>query len=262
MMRFTQSIGLVLVLLLLQTLVACVTEVSGTLTGELDKEKAVDTSLRAGVAYLRKGDTSNAYRHLQRSLSIEPKSAEVNNAMAMLYRYDKDKENEELFLKKALRYDAKYAPAQNNYGAFLYRHGDYEAALKHLKKAAGDVGYDKRWQSFLNIGYCYTKLTRSIDAEQAFRRAINEKSDHHLPSANLELADILYERSHYVKAAKQLAVFAESAKPSPRSLWLGIRLARILNEKDKLASYELALRKLFPDSEEYEQYKGSMKTAE
>ena len=39
-----------------------------------------------------------------------------------------------------------------------------------------------------------------------------------------------------------------------RGLWLGIRLERIYGDTDALASYELALKHLYPDSPEYKAY--------
>jgi type IV pilus assembly protein PilF len=38
--------------------------------------------------------------------------------------------------------------------------------------------------------------------------------------------------------------------PSPDTLWLGIRLERILGNKDAEASYALALRQKYPNSEQ------------
>lgn len=51
--------------------------------------------------------------------------------------------------------------------------------------------------------------------------------------------------------------YEKMAPSSARQLWLGIRLQRILGDKNKQASYELALRNLFPGSPEYKAYKAS-----
>ncbi|MDQ8037071.1 MAG: hypothetical protein REI12_06580, partial [Pedobacter sp.] len=52
----------------------------------------------------------------------------------------------------------------------------------------------------------------------------------------------------------------EKQPQTPQSLWLGIRLGRQLGDnKDALASYELALRRLYPGSPEYKLYQDSQK---
>ena len=45
-----------------------------------------------------------------------------------------------------------------------------------------------------------------------------------------------------------------SARPSSRSLLLGIRIARATGDRDAEASYALQLKGFFPDSEEYRSY--------
>ena len=52
--------------------------------------------------------------------------------------------------------------------------------------------------------------------------------------------------------------FEELSDHTPQSLWLGIRLARALGDKDALASYELTLKKLYPGSRAYTKYKESL----
>ena len=44
------------------------------------------------------------------------------------------------------------------------------------------------------------------------------------------------------------------ARPTSRSLWLGVRLSRVLGDQDQLSSYALALKNLFPESPEYRLY--------
>lgn len=79
-----------------------------------------------------------------------------------------------------------------------------------------------------------------------------------LPRSYLALSQIEFDKQNYVKARENLQKFDEIARHTPQSLWLGIQIQRILGNKDALASYELALRKLYPYSEEYRKYKESL----
>jgi len=71
----------------------------------------------------------------------------------------------------------------------------------------------------------------------------------------LELAEIAFTARDYSKANKYLEQFSKSARHEPRSLWLGVRIERIFGNKDKEASYALALKNLYPYSQEYLDYK-------
>jgi type IV pilus assembly protein PilF len=45
------------------------------------------------------------------------------------------------------------------------------------------------------------------------------------------------------------------AKQNAESLWLGIRLAHVMGQDDKQASYALFLKNQFPSSAQYGEYK-------
>jgi type IV pilus assembly protein PilF len=45
-----------------------------------------------------------------------------------------------------------------------------------------------------------------------------------------------------------------STQPTPRSLLLGIRIARATGDRDNEASYALQLKGLYPESDEYRTY--------
>ena len=53
-----------------------------------------------------------------------------------------------------------------------------------------------------------------------------------------------------LSARAYLQRFLEVSKHTAASLWMGIRIERQLGDKDAIASYKLALRNNFPDSNE------------
>ena len=62
-------------------------------------------------------------------------------------------------------------------------------------------------------------------------------------------------KGEFADAKRFLDVYSRNARQSARSLWLGIRIERIFGNKDKEASYALALKNLHPYSREYLEYK-------
>ena len=67
--------------------------------------------------------------------------------------------------------------------------------------------------------------------------------------AAIQLADIQLKRGDASTANKTLqnALFAA---PGPDTLWLGIKIARALDDKNSEASYALQLRQQYPNSEQ------------
>ena len=68
-------------------------------------------------------------------------------------------------------------------------------------------------------------------------------------SAAQALAEIQFKRGDATTAQKTLQN-ALIGSPSPETLWLGIRIARALGDKDAEASYALQLRQQHPNAEQ------------
>ena len=75
----------------------------------------------------------------------------------------------------------------------------------------------------------------------------------------LELADYHFAAGDIPQAARYLAAYDQLARPSARSLWLGLRIEHRYGNKDAVASKALALTKLFPYSRENLEYQEWLK---
>ncbi len=239
-----------IIMLLALSMSACVTVPQK----EIDIDKAVSTHVRAGMEYLRQRNAQDASRHFVKALELNKRSAEAHNAMALLYRYEGDDEREEYHYKKALRSDSNFAPAQNNYGIFLaQRHRDKEA-LEHFQVAANQQGYENRAIAYENIGAISLKMGDEEEAIEAYSKSLRLRPENSAPA--LELAQIFFRRGELKAADFYYSNFArQMTTQSARALWLGIQIAAELKQSDRVASYELALKNLYPNSEEFRAWK-------
>ena len=74
--------------------------------------------------------------------------------------------------------------------------------------------------------------------------------------ALLELANLRFEAGDYAAADRHYGVYRTLVRPQPaRGLWLGVRLARAMNDRDSESSYAMALTNLYPDSAESRNYR-------
>jgi|KBSSwiStaDraftv2_1062776.scaffolds.fasta_scaffold584628_2 type IV pilus assembly protein PilF len=237
--------------LLLLLIGGCVTEeTNGPKTATTQQKLQAFLELARG--YLEKRDYVNAKRPLEQALKVDPTSAEAHVLMASVYVADGDTQLAEREYKDALRNEPRNAMAQNNYGTFLFGEARYKDAAQHLKIAANDPSYVRRGQAYENLGLTQLKLNMPADAEQSFLRALMLNTAQ--PRSAFELADLYFKAGDFTRCKQYFDNFNAMSRPTPRSLWLGVRLSRVLNDQDQLSSYALALKNLFPESPEYRLY--------
>lgn len=239
----------------------CVTEETNEGTGEkvqkteskADEKGALADYITLANGYLKDGKRASALTAINKGLAIDDESPELLNALAVYYMSDGEDELAEKQYKKAIRYNSGDTASKLNYGVFLYGHKRYDEACEMLGKATEDVQYAKRNVAFLNYGICLKHQGKMKEAEEAFRRSyVNDTRN---PLVVLELADLKFETGDFEQSSQLYEKFLSMSKQTPKSLWLGIRLAHVMGQDDKEASYALFLKNQFPSSPQYGEYK-------
>ncbi|TVZ39613.1 type IV pilus assembly protein PilF [Alteromonadaceae bacterium 2753L.S.0a.02] len=225
---------------------------------KVDKKQAVEANIKLGMSYLQQNKREGAIRSFSKALEIDNKSAEAWLGLAMIHQLNGEVDEADKKFKKALknRVDFSRASIEFSYARFLYEQKRYDEAIKYFEAASTDFNYPRRAESLVNVGRTSLQLGDKARAKGAFQHALN--LDSRQAEAALELADMAFAERDYSNAAKYLAQFDGITRHTPRSLWLGIRIERIFGNKDKEASYVLALKNLYPYSKEYLEYKRLM----
>lgn len=243
------------------TLSACTTVVEeGPGSRKADPAASARDRVAIAAEHLRKGDNEKAQIQLKKALELNPDSAEAHNMMGVLLERDGDPKGADKEFRKALRLRSDYSQAHNNYAIFLFRNGRYKEAMKHFEAVTDDLGYDYRAQAFEGVGRCALRLDKPDEAAKAFTRALT--MDPTLSVSTLEIGELQYKQGNYDAARSAYKRYLELTQGVPQtaqSLWLGIRLERRSGDRNALASYELALKKLYPDSPEYKLYTESLR---
>jgi type IV pilus assembly protein PilF len=68
------------------------------------------------------------------------------------------------------------------------------------------------------------------------------------------MAQLSYDERQYVPARTYYDEYLKQGQQSAQSLLLGVRLAKVFDDKDTAASYGLQLKRLYPASPEYQAY--------
>ena len=248
---FALPLSVVLVALLSS---GCVSTTESVFTEEASPQKALEQRVSLARQYIGEGNWESAKRNLQLAYDIDPNSAEVHEAFALVYQSTGEYELAEEHFKKAIKIDRGFSRARNNYAAFLFGQERYEEAEKQLEYVITDTLYTARPQAFVNLGLCRQKLFDPQGAEEAFVRALAMDRTNRI--ALLEVATIRFDAGDYSNASKYYDTYRSIVRQqSARGLWLGIRLARATDDRNAEGSYALALTNIYPKSEEYQAYK-------
>jgi type IV pilus assembly protein PilF len=101
--------------------------------------------------------------------------------------------------------------------------------------------------AYANAGICSKRKNDIQNAERYLNKALELQPLTY--SAAQHLAEIQFNRGDAGLAKKTLQN-ALVAAPTSETLWLGIRIARALGDKNDEASYSLELRRKFPNGKE------------
>ncbi len=246
-MKFT------LILLLAGGLFGCVTETPTTKV--VKKDSAIQTRLEAGAQYLADGNREMARRQYSEALKMDSGVAEAYIGIAQVHELNSEYVEADQNFRKALSKRTFNGKAAINlaYGKFLWGRKRFQDAVKYFDLAGKDYDFGGRAQAIYFSGRCRAELGDKVKAKAEFQHAVNLRDD--MGDAHLELAALSFADRDYPQAEEHFTQFLKYSRQNARSLWLGIRLQRVLAHDDKVASYALQLKNLYGSSEEYLEYK-------
>ncbi|KAF1056892.1 MAG: Photosystem I assembly protein Ycf3 [Pseudomonas delhiensis] len=247
------SLRAALIVLLAFVLAGCVT------TGKQDplkttkgRQEARDAYIQLGLAYLQGGNTERAKVPLSQALALDSSSADAHAALALVYQTEMETKLAETEYRKALSERSDDARIWNNYGAFLFEQKRYKDAYDAYTKATADSLYPERSRVFANLGQVCISMGDRAQAKQLFEKSL--RLNRRQPGALLDMAQLSYEDREYVPARDYYEQYLQQGQQNARSLLLGVRLAKVFDDKDTAASYGLQLKRLYPASPEYQAY--------
>ncbi len=244
----------VFVLFVFTLLTACAS--SGTSTGASRSSgsninQAALASAKAhtdlGAAYLQKNKLEIALDEFSLATQIMPTYALAYTGLALVRSALRQDEEAEFNFKKSIALDPSISETYNNYGTFLCSRGRYDESIEQFLEAVKNPLYPTPNVAYSNAGICAARKKDTKTAEVYLNKALEIQPLTH--AAAHKLAEIQFARGDVVVAKKTLQN-AIVASPSAEVLWLGVRIADALGDKNNESSYALQLRRRFPNSKE------------
>ncbi len=201
-----------------------------------------------GAAYFGRDQMGVALAELNEAVRLDSNYAPAYNVLGLVYMALREDAKAEESFRRSLSLDAASSDTHNNYGWFLCQRGKSEEAMPHFAAALKNPLYATPEKPYLNAGICARKNNNDADAEEFLLRSVRLQP--HQPQALFHLADINFKRGNLNEAKNFINRYSQVAAPTQESLWLGLRIERRLGDRNAEASYDLQLRKMYPDAPE------------
>jgi len=151
---------------------------STTYPAQTDKISAAEINTKLALAYLDHNDAARG----KAKLLLAQKQAPLDPAVWYVSGYFWERTGERAAANQAYLNAIKLAPtlgaAQNNYGAFLCRQGQYSAAISHFLLAIADPNYLSIVGAYENAAQCALKIPNRALAEEYLHLANARAGSH------------------------------------------------------------------------------------
>ncbi|WP_334013384.1 type IV pilus biogenesis/stability protein PilW [Alteromonas sp. S167] len=219
---------------------------AGSYGSNFDREEAAKTRMSLGLTYLQNNNYSQAKKNLDKALAFDPRSADVQYAMAYYYQLVGDNQRAEEFYEAAIDLAPNNGDIANSYGAFKCQNGQYEDAKAYFFDAINNRLYANAAQTYENLALCAQSQGNLEEATNYFKEALK-----HQPARakSLYLLTQLYTVSEQWDLAKQTSKqYEKVARVSPDSLWLAYEIAKGQGDLETAKGYGEMMQSLFPDN--------------
>ncbi len=202
-------------------------------------QAAAEAYTQLGVAYLERDNLARALSALERALEIDSRHAEALQALALVYQQQSENELASQYFQQAVQSAPSFTRARNNYAAFLYQQGYFNAACEQLETASEDAQYANRAQLFTNLGQCYLAVDNIEAARNHLLRAVS--IDPRSPRGYLLLAELEVSQGNYGQAWEPLQSYLQLAGQDPVALEMAIDIAHARGDHAAAANYQRLL---------------------
>jgi type IV pilus assembly protein PilF len=231
--------------LLAAGLAGCISSSSGG--RDVDNAAAADSNVKLGVAYMNEGRMELAKEKLDRAGKQDPKSADVQFALAELYSRLEQPKDADRHYRAAIELAPDKLEIVNGYAVFLCTNQEVDRGIAQFEKLMHNPLYGRQAAAATNAGMCLRDQKRHAESVRFFETALAKQPD--WLEAVVQLADvqIVLEKPEAARAAVDKY---QSMRNSATALVMGVRAAVKEGNCNAARTYSIKLRKDFPNSRE------------
>jgi len=153
-------------------LAAMFTACASTSTEDKIRKLEARSAYESGGKHIADGKISLGLASLRQAAELDPQNALYHNAVGSVQLNIGRFADAQAEFQKAVELDPTYADAFHNLGSAYAEQGKWEDAIAAYKKALAQPIYANSENTYNNLGYAYWALDRPVEAEDAFRTAL------------------------------------------------------------------------------------------
>jgi type IV pilus assembly protein PilF len=207
-----------------------------------------ETDMQLAIEFLREGKMTESRDAIERALSENPASADVQMTAGLIYERLNDAHKAERAYSTGYRLGKDDPNIQNNYAGYLCRSGKAPDGEKLFAQVAHSPLYRTPEVALVNAGVCVRSTGDMVDAEKYFNQALAIRPN--MPEAMLQLGNIALDNGDAAQAREVVQRYLAVNVPTAELLWLGVRAERKLGDSAAAAAYARRVQTEFPDSEQ------------
>lgn len=208
--------------------------------------------LELAVSYLGLGQTKVALDEVKQSLATDPNYADAYNVRGLIYLRLNDFAAADESFQRGLTLRPGDPDIAHNRGWLLCQMQKYAEADTLFNQVLATQGYLSRSKTLMAQGLCQARAGRRAEAEKNLLSAYELEAGNPVIAYNIGL--LQFQRGATDRAQFYVRRLNNTELANEESLWLGVKIERVL--KDEVSMRQLAdqLRRRFPESREYRWY--------
>lgn len=237
---------------------ACVTQEfendeTPVIKNQANNDDMAATRIALGLGYLKIGNMPQAKQNLEKAKKFSSDMVQVYTAFAHYYETVGESELAITAFEKALSLKSDDADTLNNYGVFLCRQGQVEAAEEQLLKAIAVPSYILVAKSYENLSSCFLQEDNFTKADKYLYKAVMHSPGN--SSVLFQMVRLKYAMGEFTQAKAYQQRFEKVTRRfTPQSLALAHKVYLKLKQHRTAKNYGTMLVKMYPQSWEAQQY--------
>ncbi|HSG60270.1 MAG TPA: type IV pilus biogenesis/stability protein PilW [Pseudomonadales bacterium] len=236
------------------SIVAC-SGASNVKTESVTNPDVLHKKVQLGKSYIQNGNFERARFHLRDALKLAPESAEVHDALALMFMATDEMALADDYFQKSLSREPNNSRYRNNYASFLMSQQRYSDAAQQFQRVVDDVLYENRTDAMVSLAVCKLEMHEESAAADLFSKVLRFNRLH--PVALYYTSLMHYQAGSISMAYNYWQRLTMSSSESAASLLLGIKIAEAQGRDNDAASMAMRLSSLFGQSPEYREYQNS-----
>lgn len=220
---------------------------------QANRDDMAATRISLGLGYLKMGNMPQAKQNLEKAKNFSPDMVQVYTAFAHYYETVGEHKLTVESYEKALSLKSDDADTLNNYGVYLCRQNQTDAAEKQFLKAIAVPSYVLVAKSYDNLSSCFLQNDDFTKAELYLNKAIA----HNPSSAStlFQMVRLQYAMGDYKQAKAFVQRFEKVTRRfTSQSLALAYKVHFKLGRRRTANNYGAMLVKMYPQSWEAQQF--------